>query len=264
MAVIKWIKITTDMFDDEKIKLIDAMPERDTIHYIWIRLLVQAGKINFNGYIFLNENIPYTDEMLATVFNRPLNSVRLALEVLANFEMIYIQEDKLIKIKNWAKYQNIDGMERIREQNKIRKQKQRAKEKGLIPEPCPDNELSHDMSRDITEQNKNEESDEEKEIEIDEGITTSGSIEISNAQIFKQYEKCNFILSPMLIEKLSADIEIYGAGEVLKAAEIADANGIHNYSYAKGVMERRRANHNNGNSKNNTGSSDRNGIGITL
>ncbi|MBN3374799.1 hypothetical protein CF087_22550, partial [Clostridium botulinum] len=33
MAEVKWIKITTNMFDDEKIKLIDAMPERDTVHY---------------------------------------------------------------------------------------------------------------------------------------------------------------------------------------------------------------------------------------
>ena len=48
---VKWIKVTTDMFEDEKIRLIDAMPERDTIHYIWIRLLVQAGKTNSHGYI---------------------------------------------------------------------------------------------------------------------------------------------------------------------------------------------------------------------
>lgn len=32
MSEIKWIKITTNMFEDEKIKLIDAMPERDTIY----------------------------------------------------------------------------------------------------------------------------------------------------------------------------------------------------------------------------------------
>ena len=72
MSDIKWIKITTNMFEDEKIRLIDAMPERDTIHYIWIRLLVQAGKTNANGFIFLNENIPYTEEMLSTIFCRPL------------------------------------------------------------------------------------------------------------------------------------------------------------------------------------------------
>ena len=106
MADIKWIKIKTDMFEDEKIKLIDALPERDTIHYIWLRLLVQAGKTNASGYIFLNENVPYTEEMLSTIFCRPLNSIRLALSTLSNFGMIEIKEDKIIKITNWEKHQN--------------------------------------------------------------------------------------------------------------------------------------------------------------
>jgi predicted phage replisome organizer len=103
MAEIKWIKITTNMFDDEKIKLIDAMPERDTIFYIWMRLLVQAGKTNAAGYIFLNENIPYSEEMLSTIFNRPINSVRLALQSLKGFGMIEIAENNFIKIANWKK-----------------------------------------------------------------------------------------------------------------------------------------------------------------
>ena len=46
MADIKWIKITTDMFDDEKIKVIEAMPDRDAILIIWIKLLTLAGKVN--------------------------------------------------------------------------------------------------------------------------------------------------------------------------------------------------------------------------
>lgn len=118
LAEVKWIKITTNMFDDEKIKLIDAMPERDTVHYIWMRLLVQAGKTNSNGYIFLNDNVPYTEEMLSTIFNRPLNSLRFALKVLRDFGMIQIQEDKLIKIANWSKHQNIEGMEKVRQQTR--------------------------------------------------------------------------------------------------------------------------------------------------
>ena len=131
MADIKWIKIKTDMFEDEKIKLIDALPERDTIHYIWLRLLVQAGKTNASGYIFLNENVPYTEEMLSTIFCRPLNSIRLALSTLSNFGMIEIKEDKIIKITNWEKHQNVEGMERVREQGRIRAQRKREKDKLL-------------------------------------------------------------------------------------------------------------------------------------
>jgi predicted phage replisome organizer/uncharacterized phage protein (TIGR02220 family) len=125
---VKWIKLNTHMFEDEKIKLIEQMPEADTILVIWIKLLSQAGKTNASGYIFLSENIPYTDEMLAAIFNRPLMTVRLALKTFQQFGMIDISENDFISISNWEKHQNIEGLEKIREQNRIRKQKQREKQ----------------------------------------------------------------------------------------------------------------------------------------
>ncbi|KFX57156.1 DnaD domain protein [Clostridium botulinum] len=159
MADIKWIKITTNMFEDEKIRLIDAMPERDTIHYVWIRLLVQAGKTNSNGFIFLGENIPYTDEMLSTIFCRPLTSIRLALKTLKDFRMIEVDEDNLIKIINWEKHQNVEGMERVREQNKIRAKNFRNKKKQLKePIKVKENEETEilDCNEDKSVQNSEE------------------------------------------------------------------------------------------------------------
>lgn len=134
MGDVKWIKITTNMFEDEKVKLIDAMPERDTIHYIWIRLLVQAGKTNANGFIFLAENIPYDEEMLATIFSRPINSIRLALNTLARFGMIEMSSNSYLAITNWNKHQNVDGLDKIREQTRKRVLNYRAKQKNLISE----------------------------------------------------------------------------------------------------------------------------------
>ncbi len=166
METIKWIKITTNMFDDEKIKLIDAMPERDTIFYIWMRLLVQAGKTNAGGFLFLSENVPYTDEMFSTIFNRPLNTVRLALKILCDFGMIEKFENDIIKITNWAKHQNVEGMEKVRDQNRIRKQNQRARAKQLLDgrdqntKECD----SHTMSRDSHDIEGELEEEKEKEI----------------------------------------------------------------------------------------------------
>jgi len=111
------------MFDDEKIKLIEAVPEADMILVIWIKLLTLAGKKNMNGYIFLTENIPYTDEMLATIFMRPLNTIRLALETFKNFGMINYNGDGQMKITNWEKHQNVEGLERIRELGRKRQAK---------------------------------------------------------------------------------------------------------------------------------------------
>jgi predicted phage replisome organizer len=132
VAEVKWIKLSTNMFDDEKIKLIEAMPDRDTILIIWVKLLAQAGKCNASGYLLLNQNIPYTDEMLSTIFNRPIGTVRMALEIFNRFGMIDI-DDSTLHISNWEKHQNIEGMERIREQNRERKKRQREKQK-LLPD----------------------------------------------------------------------------------------------------------------------------------
>jgi len=122
---VRWIKLKTSMFDDEKIKLIESMPDKDSILIIWIKLLVQAGKCNATGYIYLNETLPYTDEMLSTIFNRPLNTVRLALSIFQKFGMIELNEDGAIYINNWEKHQNIEGLEKIREQTRLRVEKHR-------------------------------------------------------------------------------------------------------------------------------------------
>lgn len=130
MSEIKWIKITTDIFDDEKICLIDALPDRDAIIVIWIKLITLAGKLNRKGVLAISKNIVYTDEMLAQTFHRPLNTVRMALEVFENFGMVE-KIDGVIMLSNWEKHQNIDGMEKIKEQNRNRAARHRKKQKLL-------------------------------------------------------------------------------------------------------------------------------------
>lgn len=135
LSEVKWIKLSTTMFEDEKIRLIESMPGADSILIIWIKLLAQAGKTNASGYIYLNEQIPYTDEMLATIFNRPLNTVKLALQTFNNFGMIEITENDFIGISNWEKHQNVDGLEKIREQTRERVRRHREKKQNLLPKP---------------------------------------------------------------------------------------------------------------------------------
>lgn len=130
MSEIKWIKIRTDIFDDEKICLIDALPDRDAIIVIWIKLITLAGKLNSKGVLAISKNIVYTDEMLAQSFHRPVNTVRMALGVFENFGMIE-KIDGVIMLPNWEKHQNIDGMEKIKEQNRNRATRYRQKQKLL-------------------------------------------------------------------------------------------------------------------------------------
>ena len=124
MTEVSWIKLKVGMFDDSKIKYIEALPERDTIITIWVKLLTLAGKYNEQGYIMLSENLPYNEEMLANEFNRPLNSIRLALQTFETLGMTEIVQG-VIKISNWEKHQNIEGLEKIRKQTRERVRKHR-------------------------------------------------------------------------------------------------------------------------------------------
>ena len=177
MADINWIKLRVDMFDDEKIKIIQSMPEGDAILVIWIRIIALAGKCNAKGVLLIEDEFPYSDEMLATIFNKPLATVRLALGTFEKFRMIE-RTEKGIYISNFEKHQNTEGMEKIREQARIRKQREREKKRALLeagntpalpenssenpetlPENVTDNVTSHVTSRvterEVTKQNKN-------------------------------------------------------------------------------------------------------------
>ncbi len=128
MAEIKWIKITTNIFEDEKIKVIEKMPEGETILVVWLKLLTLAGKKNDQGLVYLTETIPYTPEILSDIFNRDSRIISLALNTFVSFGMIAIEDD-LIRVLNWEKHQNVEGMDKIREQNRQRNIKYRERKK---------------------------------------------------------------------------------------------------------------------------------------
>lgn len=130
MAEIKWVKLTTDMFDNRKIKHLRRLPDGNNIVLIWVMLLTMAGRCNSGGMIFLTENIPYTPKMLADELDFEENTVQLALGALEQLNMIVI-DNGFFTIAGWQEYQNIEGMEKIREQNRLRKQKQRESKKLL-------------------------------------------------------------------------------------------------------------------------------------
>lgn len=127
---VKWIKIVTDIFDDEKILLIESIPEADSIIVIWFKLLCLAGKQNNGGVFIFNGGFPYTNSMLATIFRRKETTVELALNTFEKFGMIQIIEGA-ITIPNWEKHQNTEQMRKIREDTRQRNIRYRERQKAL-------------------------------------------------------------------------------------------------------------------------------------
>lgn len=156
MAEVKWIKLTTDMFDNRKIKHLRRLPDGDSIVLIWVMLLTMAGRCNANGMIFLTENIPYTSKMLADELDFEESTVSLALRALEDLNMI-VANGNYFSIAGWEEYQNIEGMDKIREQNRIRQKRWYDKQREL-PNAIPNADLTLPNATD---------KEEEKEIDKD-------------------------------------------------------------------------------------------------
>lgn len=185
MALIKWLKLAVGINDDEKIKILSSMPNGDRKFYLWICLLSQAAKTNDKGLIYLNKNISYTNKMLSTLFGRSVEDIEEAMKIFVDLEMIEIDEKNVIKVLSWEKHQNVEGMEKVREQTRKRVEKYREKQReeelngeqrfeeytNAIEENFVDG-ASEDCNVTVTQQNKTQ-----KEIEKEKGENKEKKIE---------------------------------------------------------------------------------------
>lgn len=217
MADVKWIKISINMFDDEKVKIIQAMNKGDSILMIWIRLIILAGKVNSGGYLYVNENLPYDNKMLATILNKPPKLIELAIKTFLDLEMIEMT-DKGMFITNFEKYQNIDGLERIKEQNRIRKQRQREKIKeGNVT----NNVTERDSHVTVTQQNKKENKKENKNIE----------------KIIRVYEEEIGHATSFTLTVLDSYLDDLSEDMIIKAIQISSSNNKKSLNYIEGILK---------------------------
>lgn len=162
MANVKWIKIVTDVFDNRKIRQIELMPDSDAILVIWFKILCLAGTINESGMLLLTRDIPYNDEMLANQFNRPINTIRLALDTFRKFGMIETTNN-ILCVSNWEKYQNIETLDKIREQTRLRVAKHREQRKIANSEVCNVTVTQCNATEEDKKENKNKNKNKNKE-----------------------------------------------------------------------------------------------------
>lgn len=124
MSEVKWIKIVTDIFDDEKVKYIETLPNGDTTIVIWFRLLCLAGKSNSQGFLMMTDRIAYTEEMLSSIFKRDIKVIQLALNIFENLGMVEVV-DNAYYLTNWELHQNAEKLSKIKEQTRLRVAKHR-------------------------------------------------------------------------------------------------------------------------------------------
>lgn len=166
MSDIKWIKIATDIFDNRKIRQILKMENGDKMVNIWFRLLCLTGISNNHGFITLLDDIPYTIDMFSTEFSESETIIRQAIDVFRKYGMIGF-DGNAFYIHNWEEYQNVDSMEKIREQGRERTKRWRNKKECNVTSDASCDVTSRHGDVTVTQQNKNKNIDIDKDIEID-------------------------------------------------------------------------------------------------
>ena len=166
MGDFKWIKVATDIFDNEKMLLIESMPDASEIMIIWLKLLCMAGKSNHTGRFTIGGK-PYTNDIFAIIFRRPVEIVKRAMDIFEELGMI-VRDGDVVSIKNWKNYQSIDQMEMVREQSKEKAAKYRENQKiELIREQTKDRVAKHREKQKIEQKKQSEAKDKKEDVTQD-------------------------------------------------------------------------------------------------
>ena len=129
---IQWLKLDVGILDNQKIRLIRKYPDGDSIIVLWVGLMCLGMKSDEPGIVKIADGLPYTTDELATIFEIPVKTVQLGLELFLKYGMIQGTEGGLMEIVDFRKYQSVDEIEFKREQNRIKVAKYRQKQKLLL------------------------------------------------------------------------------------------------------------------------------------
>lgn len=174
MSEMKWIKIVTDIVDDEKMLMIEMLcpngAKRDAVQLMWFNVLTLAGKLNEGGRLAVN-GIPMDTKALGKKFRRTTRTVEFAFDLFMKLGMIRQDEDGAYCVTNWGRYQSDMSDRSEYQQEYYQKNKDKKKTKPSTSSTVENVENSTIS----TGQNKN------KEIEEEINISSSDEDDISAA-----------------------------------------------------------------------------------
>lgn len=247
MADVGWVRLSTRLFENRKIKYLLNQPKGAELVLLWVHLLCAAGTVNDGGRVYISQNVMYTPQSLAADFGVPKTIADKALTLFQDLELIEVESDGCIQILGWEKHQNVTGLEKIREQNRLRKQKQRQcdKSRNVDEDMSRDSHVTEcDKSRNVTQQRREEKNRKEKD-DYHHPKRNDDDEKKTHTEIFSLWEKNMMPLTPIVGEKLQALLDEVGEAAVEQGILAAVEHGARNFAYVQTVAR----NYVSGNSK---------------
>lgn len=86
-----WLKLKRDFFKRHDIRIIESMPNGKDYILFYLKLLCES--VDHEGNLRFSEEIPYNEDMLATITNTNVDIVRSAIKVFSSLQMMEILDD---------------------------------------------------------------------------------------------------------------------------------------------------------------------------
>lgn len=115
----EWVKLSTDMFENRKLRYIQKQEHGNELCLLWVRLLCLAGQSGTSGELWLSDAIPYDVDMLAIDLGIEQDIVEKGIALFNKLDMV-TDSDGVMLITGWQEHQAVDNLERTRELTKER------------------------------------------------------------------------------------------------------------------------------------------------
>jgi predicted phage replisome organizer len=268
-----WFKVSADVFDSEKIKILRADTKiGDSLALMWFFLLALARKKNDGGYVYATEGVAYTPKTLAAVGGFKPKIAEAALEVFRQYNMIDIEDNGYIYIVGWSEYQNAEELSKLKERERckeaMRAKRQREKQSKTCNNDvtnvdvtecyedvtCNKSVTSQDVTRnndvtnvDVTDKNKSKNKKENKSKSNNNNFS-SGCYDKNAAVTCNSYENVTSDnnpvafwnqnvtpITPYIAERLQAIAKEHGELIAMQAVTITAQQGKKSIAYCEGV-----------------------------
>lgn len=267
-----WFKVSADVFDSDKIKILRADTKiGDSLALMWFFLLALARKKNDGGYVYATEGVAYTPKTLAAVGGFKPKITETALEVFQQYNMIDIEDNGYIYIVGWSEYQNAEELSKLKERERckeaMRAKRQREKQSKTCNNDvtnvdvtecyedvtCNKGVTSQDVTRnndvtnvDVTDKNKSKNKKENKS--KSNNNFSSGCYDENAAVTCNSYENVTSNnnpvgfwnqnvtpITPYIAERLQTIVKEQGELIAMQAVTITAQQGKKSIAYCEGV-----------------------------
>lgn len=86
-----WLRLKKDFFKRHDIQIVENMPNGKDYILFYLKLLCEG--VDHDGNLRFNDQIPYNEQMLATITNTNIDIVKHAIELFTNLQMMEVLDD---------------------------------------------------------------------------------------------------------------------------------------------------------------------------